>query len=255
MRAIIGIGTGRTGTHSLAQLLNAQENTICFHEINPACMKWSGTEVTVSSMLREFEDLCTGKDRNISIDYTSPKRNIPLEKLPKMGSIEVVGDIALYYLTYVPFLCSKDMDIRIPCIKRNKDETVNSFIRKMKVPISRQPDTIYSKLRKIIGDKEIIKNRYRNHWIEHDGSVFEKDMKWDKCFPKFDAKDLREALGLYWDYYYEKANYFERKYPDKVRIFDIEDLNNLAGKNSILSFCGYTSTNISDQYHTNKAIK
>jgi hypothetical protein len=31
------------------------------------------------------------------------------------------------------------------------------------------------------------------------------DPVWDKTFPKFDAATKGQAIGMYWDYYYETA--------------------------------------------------
>jgi hypothetical protein len=249
MRFIIGIGSGRTGTNSLAKLFNNQKNTICFHELNPACMKWKGTEVTVNSMLREFEDLCAGKETNVSTDFTSPNRNTPLGKLAQMDSVDVVGDIGFYYLTYVPLLCSKKIDIRIPCIKRDKEETIRSYIKKVTVPYTDSKDIALPNFLKLF--KKEPTPKLRNHWIEHDGSVFVKDTKWDKCFPKFNSNDLYEALDQYWEYYYETASELEYKYPNNVKIFSINELNSNEGQQNILQFCGFDEFN-TGTFHTNK---
>ena len=45
----------------------------------------------------------------------------------------------------------------------------------------------------------------RNHFVEDDGKYWSSVKKWDKCFPKHVTDDLEDAIGMYWEYYYEKA--------------------------------------------------
>ena len=41
--------------------------------------------------------------------------------------------------------------------------------------------------------------------MEHDGKYWSSDKKWDKFFPKHVTDNLEDAIGMYWEYYYEKA--------------------------------------------------
>lgn len=213
-------------------------------------MKWEGTEVTINSMIREFKDLCAGKSTNVTIDFTSPNRNIPLEKIAKMESIQTVGDIGFYYLKYIPYLCNKSIDIKIPCIKRNKEETIESYIKKMRIPNPGIGNHAIRKIRKMV--KQEPKYEFRNHWIEHNGTVYQKDAKWDKCYPKFKADSLYEALGQYWESYYAEANQLQKEFPTKVKIFNMEALNSEKGQTDILEFCGFSNI-ITENVHTNKS--
>jgi len=253
MRFIIGIGSGRTGTQSFSKLINSQKNTLCFHELNPSCMNWEGSEVTINSMLREFEDICNGYATNVTSDYTSPNRNEPIKQISNFDNINIIGDIASYYLPYVPFLCTMNRDIRIPCIRRNKEETVLSFINKVKEPyLGRSHFYLMSFISKYTKNPAFIS---RNHWVEHDGKKWRKDPKWDKLHPSFEEKTLLTAIESYWDYYYKKATEFERRYPTKVRIFDINDLNTKQGQINILNFCGFHEHLKNTTYHTNTTKK
>jgi len=40
--------------------------------------------------------------------------------------------------------------------------------------------------------------------MNHNGSDWIKSPRWDLLFPKYDVKDIREAIGIYWDDYYKK---------------------------------------------------
>jgi Sulfotransferase family len=231
---IIGLGSGRCGTRSLAALLNAQPDTVCFHEVNPSCMAWTGTERTVLSMLEEFRAVLAGGPRQLTVDLASRRR---AEQLPRLRSLEVVraiGDVASYYLPYAPMLAEMP-DVRLPVLRRDKAATIASFVEVMRIrrgTIRMAIDGVATLLRRRPY------RRFRNHWVEHDGRRWRRSAKFDKCFPKFQADTLEDALGQYWDLYYRTAGELAAGYPAKVRIFDLDDLNTQSGQRAILEFCG-----------------
>jgi hypothetical protein len=53
---VIGLGTTRSGTASLAKLLSSQHDAICFHEINPSCVRFSGTPRPILNTIDGFQD-------------------------------------------------------------------------------------------------------------------------------------------------------------------------------------------------------
>lgn len=235
MPIIFGLGTGRSGTQSLAHLLNEQENSVCFHEINPAGMRWNGSVETVLSLINDFVDIINGGERAVTIDYTSPNRSAPLERLKNMERVNVIGDIGFYYLPYVERVISTEIDVKIPCMKRDKQDVLRSYINKFKVNSEKKRSNIF---RKILNNRDF-DSIYRNPFIDHNGAGWVKDVKWDKCYPKFgDSISLEDGLSLYWDMYYEYVDVLSNKYPDKVKIFDINEMNTEEGRRRILSFCG-----------------
>ena len=44
---VIGLGCGRSGTASLANLIDSQDRAICFHELNPTCAAFEGNPRSV----------------------------------------------------------------------------------------------------------------------------------------------------------------------------------------------------------------
>ena len=248
MRIIIGMGSGRSGTQSLSRLINSQSQTVCFHEINPACMKWAQTERTVLSMVAEFEAVLRGGPRDVTIDYTSPDRDRELGRLKELDHVEVIGDVASYYLPYVPLLASLDVDIRMPCLRRDKAATVQSFIETVRRP-GRRKKSLKKRMRDTLAGK--VPQPMCNHWVHHDGSVWQLDMKWDKCFPKFETANLEEAIGLYWEHYRRSSDEFAARYPDKFRVFQIDALNSAEGQAGILDFCGFETSLVLEKFHLN----
>ena len=93
---------GARATASLTQLLDNQENAVCFHELNPTCAHFSDNFAPIKNTITEFSALLNGGDRRLlTIDYTrkvSVKRYAQLQTLPHL---KLLGDIGYYYLSYV----------------------------------------------------------------------------------------------------------------------------------------------------------
>lgn len=234
MAMVIGLGTGRSGTQSLAQLLNRQPGSVCFHETNPSCVKWAETPRTVLSMIQEFEAVLAGGPREITIDFTRPAGDEGLDRLRSLATISSIGDVGSYYLSYAPMLLDLRKDIRMPCVQRGREDVVRSFEKAVRVVRRRQGRSGLTGLFKNANQDK----RHRNHWVEHDGSQWKRDPKWDNLFPKFEADTLEEAIGTYWDFYTNETRQLADAHPDHVRVFDLETLNSEAGQREILEFCG-----------------
>jgi len=163
---IIGIGSGRCGTVSLSKLLDIP------HEPWPL-LPWIVSE-------RLF------------------KKHLPL--------IEAEGGaVALYYLNYIDKLFGKFSDrLKIVCLQRVMDETIESFIRK---------------------------TQGKNYWRDNIN-------EWSEVFPYYKDLYIWEAIRKYWWNYYQKAEKWQEKLPDNFKIFDMERLNFEEGQKEIIDFCG-----------------
>jgi hypothetical protein len=231
---IIGLGSGRCGTRSLAALLNAQPETVCFHEVNPSCMAWSGTERTALSMLEEFRAVLAGGPREITVDLASRRRADQLPRLRSLAKVSTIGDVASYYLPYAAML-AKMPDVRMPVLRRDKDATVASFVKVMRIRRG-WIRTVIDGVATLVRRRPY--RRFRNHWVAHDGRQWRRSVKFDKLFPKFQTDSLEDAITQYWDLYYRTAEELAARYPGRLRIFDVEDLNTESGQRAILEFCG-----------------
>ena len=178
MRKIfIGMGSGRCGTLSLAMLLDLQKNSTVSHEVHP--------------LMPYYENKLAFKAKiDILLNRKAPN----------------VGDVASSYLGYVPLFIKTFPDIKMVCLKREKDSCVASFMRKTKgrnnFQYGKEPRTLF----------EITSPDY----------------------PSFYTKE--EATELYYDDYYKLAKDLETAYPDNFKIFDMEYLNTFEGVNKILEF-------------------
>jgi hypothetical protein len=97
---VLGMGTGRCGTRSLAALLNRQPTAHVSHEAKPL-LSWRNSRPSV--LAQRFQ------------------RMIRLRDEP------VVGDVASFYLPYVEEIIGIAPAVRIACLQRPREEVVESF--------------------------------------------------------------------------------------------------------------------------------
>lgn len=233
---VFGLGSGRSGTGSLAGLLNCQKNTVCFHELNPVAVRHQGTIQPILNTVSEFNAILGGEDPSrLSMDLSRTLNSKPYNVLKSSSNIKILADVALYYLQYVPEVVDVHPGVRFVCLKRDRAETVRSWIKKTTIhrwPSKRVADRISSLITRTPYYES------RNHWMDHDGSRWLLDPVWDKCFPHFEVVSKEEAINLYWRWYYKKAQMLAKTYPDQFRIYPIEKLNSDSGQIEILAHCG-----------------
>ena len=192
-RLILGCGSGRCGTASLAAVLNAQFDSCITHE--------GGTPLPWDAIDRPY---------NINIEIM---RHYPME---------VVGDVSFWWLKYVGDVVKDFPGARIVCLKRDKEETLRSFLKCSSVFDS-------------------------NHYTDILSQHYDHD-KWPlnapdsvalrACFPHYDAT-IENAIRMYWTDYYNLAYRAEMAFPDNFKVFPMEVLNSHEGVLSILQFCQF----------------
>lgn len=152
-----------------------------------------------------------------------------LEFLLSLDGHKFVGDTGMYYLPYIERIIDKYPEVKIIVMERNKEEVVKSYIKK---------------------------TTGRNHWFDHDGKEWEKDDKWDPCFPKYDVSSKEEALENYWEDYKNQTDNLILKFPEKIKKWTIQALNTTSGKNEILNFLNYNlDRNINQEFKHNTKLK
>lgn len=240
MSIIFGLGSGRCGTKTLQALINLQPNSVCFHEVNPSAMAWSGAKSSVLSLLSDFSLAVEGGDRYLSVDYDSPNRDKPLKRYFTMSKVDNVGDVASYYLPYVADIINKNEDVVFPCIIREREQVIQSFINKVKVT-----DSSFKKIYFLLQGKL----PYRNHWST--SKKYIRDPKWDRLHPTMGGKlNLYDAISSYYDFYYEEVERLISNYSN-VKLFSINDFNNKEGREKLLKFCGVSNPVLNSEVHEN----
>jgi Sulfotransferase family len=233
---VIGFGTGRSGTTSLAELLAAQKNAHCFHELNPACVRFSGTPRPIINTIDEFRRIEEGGDPSeLTVDFTRRDSTRSYEQLCRKSGLRLIGDVAFYYLSYVLAIAQHNPDVLFLCLRRDIDDTVQSWIEKSR--IVRWPSRyVADRLSSLIVRTPF--HRSSNYWMNHDGRVWEPDPMWDKCFPKFDVKSKREAIRKYCEYYYREVEALEIRLRPRFRFVETRLLSERSYQADVLGFLG-----------------
>ncbi len=99
---VIGLGTGRCGTQSLAHLLNAQSAAEVYHEKEEDKIGWKDSEKEIDALL----------DWGMTTSH-----------------LRLVGDVALYYLPYVEYILARNQNVKFICLQRDCTNTVVSYMR------------------------------------------------------------------------------------------------------------------------------
>ena len=210
--------------------------------MNPSGAVFSGNPQPHLNAVSEFKSILDGGDRTrLSIDYSRPASVATYQKLQAMPRVNLMGDIAYYYLNYTDDLLQASPECVFVCIKRDREQTIASWMKKS--TIKRWPSLWLSDWIKSRLTRTPFYTEY-NYWQAHDGSRWKPDPVWDSCFPKFEAASKYEAIGMYWDYYYLQAEKLQQKHPDRFRVFDVRELSNAEGQRSILSFIGIPEANM-----------
>jgi hypothetical protein len=179
-RHIIGCGTGRSGTTSLAHVIGRCRGIHCTHEDDPR-LPWKHNEELYQLKIKK---LFSGSDPT--------------------------GDVYLGYLPYVRRFLADFDNLKVVCVERDREEVIKSYLA-------------------------WTKPRNLNHWIEHDGTIWQRH-GWDIAYPKFQATTKEEALGMYWDHYYQGIRAIQADHPARVLIVQVESLNTEEGQDAIFDF-------------------
>lgn len=188
-RLIIGLGSGRCGTTTLSTLLDSQEDIQMIHE----------------GAIDGGRHLIAWGDEGAAIDWL---RDLEARTQPSTW----FGDVGMYFLPCVEAIIEEWPTARFLAIRRDRDETVASFMKK---------------------------TEGRNHWADHDGSQWRLDERWDRCFPSYTPMPKEIALAKYWEDYYARVAELQNRYPKAIRLWEMEALNNAEKRAEMLSFVGY----------------
>jgi len=251
----LGLGSGRTGTASLSYLIGSQKSAICFHELNPTGAVFEGNPQPILNTINEFQSILDGGDKRLlALDYSRPSSVTKYEELKQMPEVNIMGDIAYYYLRYVEDILAINQQVRFVCIKRDRAQTIASWMKKS--AINRWLSlSIADRLKSIITRTPY--HESKNFWQQHDGTIWQPDPVWDKTFPNFEASSKEDAIGKYWDYYYAEAERLATKHPGVFRIFPIEMMSDREGQANILRFIGINEDEmvLRDKFHMHKSQK
>jgi hypothetical protein len=118
----------------------------------------------------------------------------------------IVGDVALFNLKSVERLIELFPKAKFVALMRDHEQTIDSFKRK---------------------------------WRPKYNRLCIKKVEWDYVFPHYEYEmTVEEAVSMYYSEYYAKVFILQKKYPQNVKCFNTQVLNDKDGVISILDFCG-----------------
>jgi len=140
-----------------------------------------------------------------------------LKRLRQRAADGIVGNVASFYLPYAEEAISAGPDLRIICLRRPREEVVASFCRWL--------DTVAP--------------LPTNHWARQPRPAWYHDPIWTRIYPQYETQDRAEAIRRYWDEYYQRAESLARKYPEQIRVFEMDRvLNHESGQRELWAFIG-----------------
>jgi hypothetical protein len=233
---VVGLGTGRSGTGSLAALLDAQRDAVCFHEMNPACARFFGTPHPILRSIDEFTRILEGGDPSrLTVDLSRVGGSRTYDRLCKLASVRLIGDVASYYLTYVRAIAEQYPSVQFLCTRRDIDQTVTSFMFKTRIP-RRWTGYLADRLSAFVRRAPF--HEAENPWVQHSGDRWRHSPLWDKLFPKFETSSRKEAIRSYCEYYYEEAERLSSDLGGRFRFVELTRLNEPGYQSDVLSFAG-----------------
>ena len=99
---IVGIGTGRSGSTTLTQLLNKQQNALFSHE-HPSRLSWKKNQSRFNFHQKRFDLL--------------------------LNKFNFAGDVSHWWLPYLDDILQMYKNVRVVALKRDCQSTVESFLR------------------------------------------------------------------------------------------------------------------------------
>lgn len=216
-RLVIGLGTGRCGTRSLAKMFNSHPDIDAWHE--QKCLLWNFDEKIAKRVI----------DRMLN------------------GDGRKKCDVGYYWLNYTDFLIN-EYDAKMVCLKRKKQEVVESFMATRYNPmwgnlimdiISKIEDPLrycdYVTQEQLDAMDPATREFVEYYWEE----PFINDNQMKKHFPEYDITDRHDYLSKYWDEYYSESERYRDKYLNNFLLMDIDKaLNTETGRKEIFNFIG-----------------
>jgi len=221
---ILGIGTGRCGTASLAKILNQQPDMVCSFD-EPPLLPWTTGGTPSAEVLRPMGERSVAREGNTPsppapLPQAGEGSKIIRERFARFrlhGKASLLGDCASFYLPYIEEAIAAEPDIRIVCLRRPREEVVGSFCQwldqTMPLPT--------------------------NHWAQQPAPGWHHDPVRTRTYPQYDTQNREEGIRRYWDEYYERVGKLIQQYPEHIRLFDTyEAFNTESGQRKLLSFVG-----------------
>lgn len=183
-RLILGCGTGRCGTKSLQHLLNLQGRYCFNHET--LGLPW---EADIPAF-KEYLSLVT--------------------KSPS----QFEGEVAFYLLPYVRHAILRYSNVRVICLRRERQACIDSWVR-------------WCATRDLGNPWNLKERKDRADW-------------WGWSFPDYPGKSIEQAAAAYYDDYYMASQILAAAYPWRFKLVEMERVLNFEeDQRELLQWLGF----------------
>tara|TARA_B110000495_G_scaffold51720_1_gene43336 strand:- start:3285 stop:3914 length:630 start_codon:yes stop_codon:yes gene_type:complete len=205
---VIGLSSSRQETKKIFSFLNKEDYSKIKFESDLKKISWKDSE---NIAIRRIKTLEKSLYENVS---------------NSKNQFKMTGEVGFYFLPYVELLIKNFPYLKFVCTNKNKKKIYYDILEEIKTSDN------------IILRHLLLKKKYKNYFINHDGSKWEKDFVLDKCYPKFKMESLEKGIEKYIDTYYSSLKFLQRKYPKNLKLFYSDELKSEYGKKKIFKFLG-----------------
>ena len=161
---IFGLSISRKESKRICEFLNREDGFSIGFESDLNKVSWTDSQIIVMNRVKLLE-------QKIYNNTTKSKENF-----------KVVGDVGFYLLPYLELLISNFPYLKFICTNKNKNKIFEDLIEDA-------TNNLNPLIRMLL-----FKKKFKNYWVNHNGSKWEKDYILDKCYPKFDSVSLKNAI-------------------------------------------------------------
>ncbi len=205
---VVGLGTSRRESKKIHSFFNKENGFVFGLESDINKVAWNDSENIIVNRINFLRDSL----------YKNTNQN--------KDNFKVIGEVAFYMFPYLELLINNFPYLKFICTQQNKKKTYEDLISDAKIN-----NNFFIRML-------LFKKEYKNHWILHDGTKWQKDYVLDKCYPKFEVDSLKSSIDKYIDLYHSGLKRIQKKYPKNLKVFYLDELNSDYGKNKIFSFIG-----------------
>lgn len=154
--------------------------------------------------MNSCESCCVNNELYPFVPYEFKQKcmDIRINQLNKFKE-PIVGDVASYYINYIPNLLNEFENIKVIVLKRDKKGVIKSFMNKMGL--------------NLLGTNDFWRHEFVN------------------SFPTYKNLSLKDCLSKYYDDYYKQLNKYIEVF-NNIKVFNVNDLNTREGLKNIFDF-------------------
>ncbi len=202
---VIGLSCSRVESRRLYSFLKKDKKISVHFETDIKKVSWYDSENIVMKRIDSLENKL----------YENTNHN---------KKYNTFAEVSFYMLPYFELMVKNYPYLKFICTVKSRKKTQDDILKD------------YINERNFFLRLFLLRKKFKNHLIEHDGKRWQKDYIIDKCYPKFKSGNLEDSIIQYIDFYYNKVKDYEKKYPKNLQVFYSDELKSKYGRKKIYKF-------------------